>query len=65
MNFAKFLRTPFLQSTSGQLLLEEASCHSFRGINCMRKTVVTFAALSKNEYNVLKLPKRFIKDLAC
>ena len=24
MNFAKFLRTPFLQNTSGQLLLEDA-----------------------------------------
>ena len=31
----------------------------------MCKTVVTFAALSKNECNVLKLTKRFIKDLAC
>ena len=27
MNFAKFLRTPFLQNTSGRLLLERHTCN--------------------------------------
>ena len=49
MNFVKFLRTPFLQNTSGRLLLfltyHSCLCHSFMG-----PASVDIAVVSLNKY---------------
>ena len=65
VNFANFLITPFLQNTSGQLLLKPGLCLVLsRHIPCERTNLKCFGKKPTVKYSQLFLRKSFILDVS-